>query len=116
MEISDLGEPYPKPRDDDASSVQVTYKYIPYGYGPGAETSRLIVNDLSTYWKESASVEKAPMDRTATPVNTREGTGHFEFHRARWEDMPSQFHIVNVLADLPIVRVLGAEAIDSPYM
>ena len=30
--------------------------------------------------------------------------------------MPSQFHIVNTLADLPIVRVLGAKAIDSPYM
>ena len=39
MEISDLGEPYPKHRDDAASSVQVTYKYIPYGYGPGADTS-----------------------------------------------------------------------------
>ena len=76
----------------------------------------MIVNDLSKYWKESASVEEAPMDRTETPVNTREGTGHFEFYRARWEDMPTQFHIVNALADLPIVRVLGAEAIDSPYM
>jgi hypothetical protein len=32
------------------------------------------------------------------------------------EDRPSQFHIVNTLADLPILDVLGAEAIESPYM
>ena len=116
MEITGLGEPQPKPRDDPAAAVQVTYKYIPVGYGPGADTSKLIVNDLSKYWKESASVDNAHTGRTETPVNTREGTGHFTFHRARWEDMPSQFHIVNALADLPILSVLGADAIDSPYM
>ena len=77
--------------------MQVTYKYIPYGYGPGADTSRLIVNDLSKYWKESASVEKAPLGGAHRDPgeHTPRATGHFEFHRARWEDMPSQFHIVN---------------------
>ena len=116
MEITGLGEPQPRPRGDAANAVQVTYKYIPVGYGPGAEVSKLIVNDLSTYWKDSTSVDNTNAGRTETPVNTREGTGTFTFHRARWEDMPSQFHIVNTLADLPILSVLGAEAIDSPYM
>jgi hypothetical protein len=116
MEITDLGEPHPKPRDDPAAAVQVTYKYIPVGYGPGADTSKLIVNDLSTYWQESASIDNARTGRSEQPVSTRDGTGHFTFHRARWEDMPSQFHIVNALADLPIVSVLGAEANESPYM
>jgi hypothetical protein len=116
MEITDLGPPQPKPRGDAAASVQVTYKYVPVGYEPGADTSKLIVNDLSKYWKESAAVEKAPLNRTVGLVDTREGTGHFTFHRARWDDMPSQFHVVNALADLPVLGVIGAEAIDSPYM
>nr|WP_166179633.1 acetoacetate decarboxylase family protein [Altererythrobacter segetis] len=30
------------------------------------------------------------------------GGGRFEFHRARWEDMPTQYPIVNALAALPL--------------
>ena len=30
------------------------------------------------------------------------GVGRFSFHRARWEDMPTQYPIVNALADLPL--------------
>jgi hypothetical protein len=36
------------------------------------------------------------------------GKGSVGFHRARWEDMPTQFMIVNALADLEIHEVLGA--------
>jgi len=32
------------------------------------------------------------------------GTGRFAFHHARWEDMPTQYPIVNALADLPLDR------------
>jgi len=32
------------------------------------------------------------------------GTGHFAFHRARWEDMPTQYPIVSALADLPLAE------------
>ena len=32
----------------------------------------------------------------------REGSGRFAFRPARWEDMPTQFHIVSQLADLPL--------------
>jgi hypothetical protein len=116
MEITNLGEPLARPRDDAAASVQVTYKYIPVGYEPGADTGKLIVNDLSKYWQDSASVRDAQTGRNVGSVTTREGTGSFTFHRARWEDMPSQFHIVNGLAELPILRVLSAEANQSTYM
>ncbi|MEO6151617.1 MAG: acetoacetate decarboxylase family protein [Croceibacterium sp.] len=30
------------------------------------------------------------------------GDGRFAFHRARWEDMPTQYPIVNALAELPL--------------
>jgi hypothetical protein len=36
------------------------------------------------------------------------GEGEVTFHRARWEDMPTQYMIVNALAELEIEEYLGA--------
>jgi hypothetical protein len=36
------------------------------------------------------------------------GTGTVKFHRARWEDMPTQCTIVNALADLEMLEFRGA--------
>jgi len=38
--------------------------------------------------------------------------GAFTFHRPRWEDMPTQSHIVNRLADLPVTEILGASMLN----
>jgi len=36
------------------------------------------------------------------------GEGTVQFHKARWEDMPTQFSIVNAFAELPIKQYRGA--------
>ncbi len=36
------------------------------------------------------------------------GGGRLQFHRARWEDMPTQYNIVNAFADLDIQEYQGA--------
>lgn len=36
------------------------------------------------------------------------GAGSVQFHRARWEDMPTQYNIVNTFADLPIREYRGS--------
>lgn len=36
------------------------------------------------------------------------GLGRLQFHRARWEDMPTQYNIVNAFADLEIREYRGA--------
>ena len=41
-------------------------------------------------------------------LERRTGTGELQFHKARWEDMPTQFNIVNALAELPIREYRGA--------
>jgi hypothetical protein len=41
------------------------------------------------------------------------GTGRFQFHAARWEDMPTQYHIVSALAALPLREFLGSEIVVS---
>jgi hypothetical protein len=39
------------------------------------------------------------------------GKGSFRFHRARWEDMPFQYPIINALAALPMGEVLMASVV-----
>ena len=36
------------------------------------------------------------------------GSGQVQFHPARWEDMPTQYNVVNALADLEILEYRGA--------
>ena len=41
------------------------------------------------------------------------GQGTVKFHRARWEDMPTQFMVVNAFADLEVVEFRGASITKS---
>jgi len=45
---------------------------------------------------------------TARTLEMWRGKGTVKFHRARWEDMPTQYMIVNAFADLDIVEFRGA--------
>ena len=42
-----------------------------------------------------------------------QGEGTVEFHRARWEDMPTQYTIVNTFADLEVKEYLGASIVTA---
>ncbi|MXO70440.1 acetoacetate decarboxylase family protein [Alteraurantiacibacter buctensis] len=50
----------------------------------------------------------APDGPPATLVASEGGSGRFAFHPARWEDMPTQYRIVNGLAALPLHDFLPA--------
>jgi hypothetical protein len=41
------------------------------------------------------------------------GGGEFEFRHARWEDMPTQYPIVNALADLPLMAFGRATLVET---
>ncbi len=41
------------------------------------------------------------------------GEGSVEFHHARWEDMPTQFNVVNALHDLEILEYQGASIVKA---
>lgn len=105
---------------DHLRATVFVYKYVPQGYSePGADVSRLITNRMTEYWKVStdywkdedgkASAEPVARDGVpAHPVFVRSGTGSFQFHEARWEDMPTQYHVVNRLASLPLLEFRSA--------
>ncbi|MFN8441272.1 MAG: acetoacetate decarboxylase family protein [Caldilineaceae bacterium] len=50
---------------------------------------------------------------TSVPSAIWLGDGSVEFHSARWEDMPSQYNIVNTFHGLDIVEFRGAMIIES---
>ncbi|MDE2774536.1 MAG: acetoacetate decarboxylase family protein [Chloroflexota bacterium] len=41
-------------------------------------------------------------------LEQRVGSGSVQFHRARWEDLPTQYNIVNAFADLELLEYRGA--------
>ncbi|MFM9969214.1 MAG: acetoacetate decarboxylase family protein [Burkholderiales bacterium] len=63
---------------------------------------------------DCAYLEYASPNRSATGygglriVRRLTGNGSFRFHRARWEDVPFQYPIINALADLPIREMRAA--------
>lgn len=71
------------------------YKYMPRTSAPGqADASYAVLTPLAT--------------PNRVIHETLQGVGQFHFSRARWEDMPTQYPIVNTLADLPVLQILPA--------
>ena len=95
-----VSPPVPPPVPSLPSSGSFHYKFIP-------RTGALGEADC-------AYLEYASPNRSATGyggmriVRRSTGNGSFRFHRARWEDVPFQYPIINALADLPIREVRAA--------
>ena len=98
IHISDL-----QPVDNPASAAglpSLHYKYLP-------RTGKWGTADCS-YATMTPAV--APNRRV---LEQSLGKGSFHFHPARWEDMPTQYNIVNALADLPLLEMRGASMTKS---
>ncbi|ARN75268.1 acetoacetate decarboxylase family protein [Oceanicoccus sagamiensis] len=68
------------------------WRYLPALGGFGPE----VVNEITTY----------PSENIFTEVSV--GEGQIDWHQLTWEQNPTQFHIVNALADLPMLENLPA--------
>ena len=56
-----------------------------------------------------AKFQQPPSMGTASPPEKLfTATGEVNFHKARWEDLPTQFMIVNTLHELEIIEYRGA--------
>ena len=42
-------------------------------------------------------------------------SGELEWHIPEWEDMPTQFHIVQALARIPVVTIVGASVVELEH-
>ena len=82
-------------RTDDVLSGTIHYKYMPRT-GEWGET-------------DVAYVVLSPAPTNPTPPKSLlRGDGTVEFHKARWEDLPTQYMIVNAFNELEIKEYRGA--------
>jgi len=77
------------------SDGSMHYKYIGKTGVPGEADADYIT--LSTNKGNPATIEEMWV-----------GDGNIEFHPAKWEDMPTMYHIVNALAAMPVKKIVGA--------
>ena len=87
-------------RKNDKSDGTLHYKYIPRTGEWGAADVSYPVLTPST--GSNAVIQERWV-----------GDGQVEFHPARWEDMPTQYNIVNVFNDLEIIAYRGASVTKS---
>jgi len=78
-------------QDAQADSVPMAWRYLPGISGFGRTTSEPTVY---------------PSENHFTSIQV--GTGDINWHELTWEQNPTQFHIVNALADLPVLAYLPA--------
>jgi hypothetical protein len=61
-------------------------------------------------WGES-ELQQVTLSPLADPDMTIErqqtGTGLVRFHKATWSDLPTMHHVVNALAELPVIEIRG---------
>ena len=95
--------------DEPESEGLLHYKYIPHT-GDGFCTADVAYVTLTP--------KQYPLPEDAPPLPSPEyvcGTGSLSWHVPQWEDMPTQYHIVQALSSLPIVRILGARAATTQH-
>lgn len=85
-----------------------THKYIPRTFSAGgADASYLTASNGPD---ENFALQTGH-DPDVRVLGSATGTARFAFRHATWQDMPTQYHIVNRLADLPIEGFLPARII-----
>lgn len=96
MEIADLKEgPDSAPPAPARSDGTLHYKYIPRTGDWGKADVQYAVLTPAT-------------GSNARVLERRSGNGTVKWNRARWEDMPTQYNIVNGIAELEVNEWLGA--------
>ncbi|MCR4671870.1 MAG: acetoacetate decarboxylase family protein [Lachnospiraceae bacterium] len=82
------------------------YKYFPHT-GDGFSDADVAYVTISPNGKHCL-----PDDLPALPTPERSWcSGGITWFRPTWEDMPTQYHVVNGLADLPVKRIIGASVV-----
>jgi Acetoacetate decarboxylase (ADC) len=83
-----------------ASAPMITFKYVPRTGPHGAGGA-----DIAHVTTGAAAANGGSAD---AGYRRWEGTGEIAWHRAKFEQLPTTFHVVNGLADLDVVEYRGA--------
>jgi len=84
-----------KQRDDGVLTGTLHYKYMPRtGEWGSADTGYAVLSPAE--------------GSNSVTTELWRGKGSVEFHKARWEDLPTQYHVVNALHELEVLEYRGA--------
>ena len=84
----------------------IQHKYLPHTGEPWTDAA-------ADYFTFSTLVTARNREKRPPPSSIRVGTGEARFRRPRWEDMPTQHHIVGALADLPVREWREASIVEA---
>ncbi len=88
------------------------FKYMPRT-GPFGSGGGDVAYVTTSYPAPGTVADASPIKFDGAQFKKWKGTGgSISWHRARFEDLPTTFHIINGLADLDILEVVGAEMIE----
>lgn len=79
---------------DDVQRGTLHYRYMPKVSAPGQA--------------DVAEAVLTPATHKAGPTSVQCGTGSLSFIRSSWEQLPTMSHIVNALAELPLIEIRAA--------
>lgn len=119
MNLSEMGTPPAAPAEAPAAEAPAAPAEAPAAEAEDTElTGTLHYKYIprTGEW-DKADAEYAVLTPSATP-NRRvtaqySGRGRVRFHRAEWRDLPTQYHIVNALADLEQIAFLDASIVET---
>jgi hypothetical protein len=100
LELRDIADADPAPAAGFAAGGTLHYKYVP-----------------STGERGGSDVAYACHTPSDNPnqrlIRFQRAKGDAVFHQATWEQMPTQFHVVNALAALPVLEWRGATLVET---
>ena len=96
MSVTDLREPTTEEIESYARGNEGKDNPMAWRYLPGVSGIGQSVSEPTTFPSETQLTE------------AQVGTGRVDWQHLRWEQNPTQFHIVNALADLPVLEWLPA--------
>ncbi|HEY0302300.1 MAG TPA: acetoacetate decarboxylase family protein, partial [Rhizomicrobium sp.] len=84
----------------------ILHKYLPKTGAPWTEAE-------ADYFTFAPLLSDRNREKKPPFSSIRTGKGKIQFRRPRWQDMPTQHHIVNALADLPVHEWREASIIEA---
>ena len=90
---------------DNENEGLLHYKYIPCSEAGFNKADVKCITMTPSKFMVSDEVEPLP------PQERIWCTGNLEWKIPRWEDMPTQYHIVQGLASMPVVRIIGSSKV-----
>lgn len=99
LEVGDLSDARTDPRE---APTFLVHRYLPRAFETAARVDEVLAVGGALPGGKLAAPDGRPPESVLK--SHRVGQGKFSFTPTRWEDMPTQYRVVNALANLPLLE------------